>query len=461
VNDFNSAMSIHTEHRTNRARRRLSRRALIRIGALGGTGLCLSELLRSRAQAASLKRLIKDTSVVWLWLQGGAPHIETFDPKMEAPSGYRSMVGSVSTRLSGVDFGAVFPKLARMADQMAVVRSFGHTNPDHLGASHYVLTATDAPIGAQQQLRPSFGSITTKVRGVSHPVSGVPTYVRLGKTVSFDFDQPLWLGVANAPFDATGQTRNNLNLAVESNRITDRRRLLKGLDRIQREVDQSGVMSGLDSFEQQALELVLGRSKEAFDISQEDPKTRAAYGPGLGEQLLAARRLCEAGCGFVTLNYGWAPTSSDTPFAWDMHLGPSQGNAPPMDRQLRAICPMLDHAVAAFINDVVQRGLDKKILLIVTGDFGRTPKINQYGGRDHWPALSTLALAGGGLRMAQVIGRSNKTAESPVTTPITPKDLMATIFHVLGIDADLQFPDHAGRPDYLLPDGARPIAELI
>lgn len=439
----------------------ITRRGLLKVGVLGTTGLGLAGLLRARAQAAARRQATKDTSVVWLWLQGGAPHIETFDPKMSAPSDYRSLVGAISTSVPGVEFGGLLPRLAQAAKHLAVVRSFGHTNPDHLGASHYVLTAEDGPIGANHQTKPSMGSIAAKVRGVSHPTTGVPTFVRLSRTVSFDFDQPLWLGVANAPFDATGPTRNDLNLIVDSQRIGQRRRLLTALDRLRREVDTSGLMEGLDSFEQQATDLILGRSKEAFDVSHEDPRLRDRYGPGLGEQLLTARRLCEAGCGFVSLNYGWAPTPKETPFAWDMHLGPAQPGAPPMEKQLKSIFPMFDHAIAAFLEDVAQRGLSEKILLVVTGEFGRTPKINEHGGRDHWPSLSTLALAGGGLRTERVVGTSSAKAEHPTSSPVAPKDLMATIFHVLGVDGKLQFRDFAGRPQYLLPDGARPIAELI
>ena len=314
-----------------------SRRDLIKIGLLGSTGLNLSHHLRT--QAARRNRLTgpSDTSIIWLWLQGGAPHIETFDPKMEAPSDYRSMVGALSTSLPGVEFGGQLPMLATHAHEMSIVRSFHHSNADHLGASHHVLTARDAPGGVQQQQSPSLGSVAARVRGASHPQSGVPTFVRLSRTISFDFDQPMWLGVANSPFDADGPSRSNLNISIDASRLDDRQSLLQGLDRMQREADQSGLMAGMDSFEQQALDLVSGGFRQAFDVSKENPKLRERYGPKLGAQLLTARRLCEAGCGFVTLNYGWAPTPSDTPFAWDMHLGPGQPKAPPMKQQLESI----------------------------------------------------------------------------------------------------------------------------
>ena len=445
---------------TRSVRHRVSRRGMLKIGALGGTGFSLAELLRCRSQATA-NHSPPDTSVVWVWMQGGAPHLETFDPKMNAPSDYRSMVGALSTRLPGVEFGGLFPGLAASAQRMAIVRSFHHTNPDHLGASHFVMTANDNPGGSTQQTKPSLGSITACVRGANRVGSGIPPFVRLKPTVSFDFDQPLWLGRANAPFDAGGGARKNLSLSVDPRQLADRRGLLRRLDRLRRDVDHTDTMAGMDAFEQQACDLVLGATHDVFKLDQEKQSVRARYGPGLGEQLLTARRLCEAGCGFVTLTYGWAPQPAETPFAWDMHLGPSQPNAPPMDKQLRAICPPLDHALTAFLDDVAQRGLSERILLVLTGDFGRTPKINAYGGRDHWPGLSTLALAGGGLRMGQVVGRSSSKGEYPAASPVEPKDLMATLFHVLGVNAQLQFPDYGGRPHYLLPEGARPIADLI
>lgn len=426
----------------------------------GASSFSIANVLQGRENSPA-RNSNTDTSVIWLWLQGGAPHIETFDPKMTAPSNYRSMVGAQSTAIPGVEFGGQIPKMSALADKLSVVRSFQHTNGDHLGASHYVLTATDAPVGAKKQLAPSFGSITSKVRGPAHKTTGVPTFTRVSRTVSFDFDQPLWLGGEFTPFDISGPARSNLNLNVDVDRIGSRQRLRSNLDTIRRRLDQSGAMDATDKFQQQAVDLVLGNAKDAFDTTKEDARTKAAYGPGLGEQLLSARRLCEAGCGFVMLNYGWAPTPSETPFAWDMHLGPSQPNAPAMKGQLEAIFPMFDHAISAFLTDVEQRGLSENILLVVTGDFGRTPKINANGGRDHWPGLCTLALAGGGLNHGQVIGTSSTKAEYPTSRAYEPKDLMATLFHVLGIDPAMQADDFNGRPNYLLPTGAKVISELV
>ncbi|MBI3462883.1 MAG: DUF1501 domain-containing protein [Planctomycetes bacterium] len=430
-----------------------TRRNFLKVGALGLTGLSLPGLLSARADAAARGRATKDTSVVWLWLGGGPTHVETFDPKMDAPVEFRSTVGAVNTSIPDVQIGGLFPKMAQMAHRMAFVRSFAHGNSGHGGGTHFVMTGIDYPPADAGMLpiRPSFGSITAKVRGANHPVTGMPTYVRLSGLYA---DGPHWLGAANAPFDVGGEARNNMNLAVGLDRVGDRRQLLKAFDHLDRQIDRAGDMAGLDAFEGQAFDLILGRSKEAFDLTREDPRVRSLYGGGLGGQLLLARRLCEAGCGFVTMNYG------NSPQGWDMHGEPNKP-ALAIARQLEQACPPMDHAIATFLEDLAQRGLSEKILLVITGEFGRTPRINGHGGRDHWGPLCTLALAGGGLKMGQVVGESTARAEIPKSTPITPRELMATIFHVLGIDLDVQFPDPSGRPQYLLQDGAKPIAELI
>lgn len=426
-----------------------SRREFLQVGSLGIGGLSLAGLLQARAEAANSGRAAKDTSVVWIWLGGGATHIETFDPKMDAPAEFRSMVGAAQSSIPGLQIGGLFPEMAQSAHRMAFVRSFAHGNSGHSGGTHFVMTGFDHPPADAGALpiKPSFGSIAARVRGANHRESGMPTYVRLNGLYA---DGPDWLGVANAPFDVGGEARSNLDMRVALERVGDRRSLLKALDGVDRRIDGKGLMAGLDSFEGQAFNLILGRSKDAFNLDREDPRTRDRYkscGHGLGEQLLLARRLCEAGCGFVTLNY------SNSSQGWDMH-----NQARP---QLQQACPPLDRAVATFLEDLSQRGMSEKVLLVITGEFGRTPRINGDAGRDHWGPLCTLALAGGGLRMGQAVGESTAKAETPKSTAITPRDLMATVFHVLGIDPLTQFPDPAGRPSYLLPDGARPIPELV
>jgi len=434
-----------------------SRREFMKVGTLGLTGLGLPSLLRQRAAAAAEGRSVKDTSVVWVWLGGGATHIETFDPKMEAPSEFRSVVGSVSTSIPGVEIGGLLPKMAQRAHDMAFVRSFAHGNSGHSGGTHFVMTGTDHPAAdaGAGPIKPSFGSIAARVRGTNHPTSGVPTFVRLSGLYA---DGPSWLGPAYSPFDVGGDARNNMNLKTDMTRLGDRRSLLSQVDRLDRSVDRKGLLDGVDQFEGQAFRLILSRAKEAFDLTREDPRLRDKYnqaGTNFGDQLLMARRLCEAGCGFVTLNYANAPQG------WDMHGDPGQPATLSIGKQLEQACPPMDHAISVFLEDVAQRGLSEKILLVVTGEFGRTPRVNGHNGRDHWGPLCTLALAGGGLKMGQVVGESSPKAEVPKSTPIQPKHLMATIFHVLGIDQNTQYVDQSGRPQYLLPDGAAPIRELI
>ena len=418
-----------------------TRRDFLKVGSLAGGALALPQLLAARADAASKGQSVKDTSVVWLWLGGGPTHIETFDPKMEAPVEYRSVTGEVASSIPGVSLGGNFPGMASVADDMAFVRSFAHNDSGHGSGTHYVMTGYSNRNLDNGGLptRPSLGSIAARVRGANHGVTGMPTYVRLGGIGS---DGPAFLGKSYAPFGSDRESRQNMKLAMTGGRLDDRRSLLSEFDRFQRNADQSGLMDGLDAFEQQAFSLVLGKAPQAFDVKQEDPRVVDKYGSGLGSQMLTARRLCEAGCGFVTVSYG----------GWDMH-----GN---IKRSMDSRGPVVDRAVSAFVDDVKQRGLSDKILLVVTGEFGRTPKVNRNAGRDHWGPLCTLALSGGGLKMGQVVGLSDAKAYRPESTPIRPQDLMATVFDVLGIDRQLQFVNQAGRPVYLIEDG-QPISELI
>jgi hypothetical protein len=418
------------------------RRDFLKVGALGATGLLLPDLLRARAAASASGRPTRNTSVVWLWLGGGPSHIETFDPKMTAPAEFRSTVGAVPTVLPGVQLGGVFPRIARLADKMAFVRSFAHSNSGHGGGTHWVMTGYNYPPAdnGQAPIKPGFGAILARHRGANNSRTGLPTYVRMSGILG---DGPAWLGSSYAPFDVAGNARTNLNLQVTLDRLAERRRLLHAFDTMNRDLDRSGVARGLDSFERQAYDLLLSRAREVFDVSREEPRTRDLYGTNdLARQLLLARRLCEAGVGFVTIHFG----------GWDMH-----GQIVP---GMRNLGPQVDQAAAAFVQDCNDRGLDRDVLLVITGEFGRTPRVNPSAGRDHWAPLSTLALAGGGLRMGQVVGESNSKAEEPRTTPITPQDLMATVFHVLGIPADLHYNDPSGRPTPMI-DGGRPIAELV
>ena len=417
-----------------------TRRDFMKIGALGMGALTLPGLLKARAEQTKLGKQTKNTSVVWLWLGGGPTHVETFDPKMSAPVEFRSVTGAVQTNVKGIEIGGTFEKMAKVADKMAFVRSFAHSNSGHGGGTHWVMTGYNfvAADNGGGQSKPGMGSILSRYRGANAP-TGLPTYVRMN---GIGGDGPAWLGAPFAPFDVAGRARQNMNLAVPMDRLTERKDLLKGIDTLERDIDNSGLMAGLDSFEGQAFDLILSKAKETFDIKNENPKTLEKYGKGLGEQMLLARRLCENGVGFVTLNYG----------GWDMHG--NIGNA------MKQRSPQLDQAVSAFVSDIAERGLDKNVLLVISGEFGRTPRINNNAGRDHWAPLSTLALSGGGLKMGQTVGESTAKAETPKSTPTSPQDLMATVFHVLGIPQDVHFKDPSGRPSPML-NGGKPISELV
>ncbi|HEV3144164.1 MAG TPA: DUF1501 domain-containing protein [Gemmataceae bacterium] len=419
----------------------INRRDFIRIGALGTSSFLLPSMLRARAHAREKGQPTKSTSVVWLWLGGGPTHIETFDPKMSAPVEFRSTVGAMQTNVPGVEIGGVFPKMAARADQMAFVRSFAHSNSGHGGGTHWVMTGYDYPPAdnGAPPIKPGFGSVLARYRGANNALTGLPTYVRLSGILG---DGPAWLGPSYAPFDVGGKARQNMNLSVGVDQLSERRHLLKSFDTLNRDIDRSGLMHGLDEFDSQAFDLIMSKARDTFDLRKEDPRLHDSYGKGLGEQMLMARRLCEAGVGFVTIDFG----------GWDMHGSVAQN--------MKQLGPKVDQAVAAFLDDVKARGLDEEILLVITGEFGRTPRINTGAGRDHWAPLSTLALAGGGLKMGQVIGESTAKAEVPKTNPIGPQDLMATVFHVLGLPQDLHYKDQSGRPTPMV-NGGKVIKELV
>ena len=409
----------------------LSRRNFLQVGSLGIAGLTLPNLLRAKDAGAALN----NKSVIWVWLGGGPTHVETFDPKMDAPKEYRSTTGECKTTIPGVSIGGTYPKLAKCMDSMALVRSFAHGNSSHGTGTTWVMTGYND----RTKMRPSMGSIIAKAKGTAHPVTGLPSYVRIGGIGS---DGPGWLGTRFQALSPSGQARKNMELSVDASRFESRHALLDSIDVINRKMDRSGQMEGLDGFEQQAFDLVLGSAKDAFDIKKEDPKVRARYGRGLGEQLLLARRLTAAGSRFVNIQYG----------GWDMH-GKIQ-NA------MKSRSPQMDQGLSALIEDLKESGQLDDTLLVVTGEFGRTPRVNKNAGRDHWGRLCTLMLAGGGLTMGQVIGKSSPKLEDPAERHITPQDMLATVLKMFGLDPKLQFMNNQGRPTYVVENG-RPITELF
>jgi uncharacterized protein (DUF1501 family) len=424
-----------------------TRRELLQVGTLGIGGLTLSKLLAAKAGAASGGSLVKDKAVVLLNLQGGAPHIETFDPKMTAPAEYRAMFGEVKTKLSGVTFGSHFPGLAAWADRMAIVRCFQHGISTHEKAALHVM-AGGSPSND------NMASVFARIAGTNSPQTGIPnaTIVRppaVGKeyaSLGRRFDRfAMHLGAlppAYAPFDpsAGSEVVQNMKLRVPERRLDERRTLLAELDSLKRRVDGTDLLRGADQFEQQAFDVLVGGLSDAFDLSREDPRLVARYDTGmfeipewirktksskespspiaLGKQMLMARRLVEADCRFVTV----------TSAGWDMH---SNRNTFSMNEGMPLLGPAVDKAVTAFLEDLQVRGLSEKVLLVITGEFGRTPRINERGGRDHWGDLCTLAFVGGGLPMGQVIGESDNRAAVPNGQVISSANVFATIMGTL------------------------------
>ncbi|MCP3691707.1 MAG: DUF1501 domain-containing protein [Planctomycetaceae bacterium] len=467
---------------------RPTRRDFLQVGGLGLSGITLSQLLASQAIAKENgSAFIRDKSVILLYLSGGASHIETFDPKMDAPDGTRSVTGAVKTRLPGVTFGGTFPRLAAHADKLAIVRSFSHKVGGHEEAHVHVLSGGTDSVG-KQQLGFSMGSCYARLRGTNHPDSGMPTYSLLTeKEVDGQYRKEIkratkgsWpgsLGMAYAPFghevgwsadSFSGKTTENksplsasIKLNVPAEVLENRLALLRSMDRLKQQYSSTPSMAAVDKFTSQAMSLILGTGAEAFNYRKEDPRLverydtshirigHKAFRPStLGKQMLVARRLCEAGSGFVTVHSA----------GWDMH---ADGNNPGMAQGMEMLGRTLDQAVSVFLEDVEQRGLSDKILLVITGDFGRTPKVNKKGGRDHWAKLGTLAFAGGGLRMGQVIGQSARKADVPGTRPISPPEMMSTIMNTLFDVGEMRL--QQGLPPDLqrLVENGRPIAPLF
>lgn len=454
--------------------RRCGRRDFLRVGglALGGfgqAGLSLADLL---AAGASANSVLRGKSVILLFLHGGPSQIETFDPKMTAPAGVRSVTGETETAIPGVTFGGTFTKLARLADKVSVVRSFRTGDGNH----------DIKPVVSKTTHGANLGSLYSRVAGTNHPTTGMPTNVAL-------FPRAVWpeagpaeesfgkfgatgtLGSAFTPFvpGAGGAMQRDMQLELPRGRLDDRRSLLAQLDRHRRGLDAG---AGLGRLEEQAFSTILGGVAKAFDLANEDPRVVERYDTAplvrpdaisrkwnnyrnyvdnaqtLGKLLLLARRLCEAGCGFVTVT---------TNFVWDMHADVNNAG---VSEGMEYMGRPLDHALAAFIDDVEQRGLRDKILLVACGEMGRTPAVNNQGGRDHWGNLAPLLLYGGGLKMGQVIGQSNRNAGDPATEPYTIDHLASTVLHTLFDVSQLRLERGVSEEVLKTATGAGTIVEL-
>jgi hypothetical protein len=410
----------------------VSRRNFLRIGALGAS-FTLADLLRAQAAQSAVGKPTRAKAAIMIYLPGGPSHMDMYDLKPNAPVEFRGEFKPIATNVPGVEICEHFPMQAKMWDKFACIRSVIGTN-EHSDSA--VTTGYSEAINRVAN-HPSFGSVVSKLRGGSE----VPAYVSLRG--SSRGTEPGFLGGAHRPFTPSGPGNDDLRLAngVSSDRLSERKDLLSGIDDAKRAVDASGAMSAMDVFNQKAFEMVTsGVVRNALDLNRVDGKTRQRYEKC--EQFLTARRLIEAGVGCVTLSIG----------GWDTH----GGNFTSLRKQL----PLVDRAVANMVQDLHDAGLGDDVVTIMWGEFGRTPKINTSAGRDHWPAVMSAMIAGGGLRMGQAIGTSTARGETPKDSPYSVQQVLSTIYHAIGIDPAKTFPNGNGRPMYVL-DERTQVRELI
>lgn len=465
---------MQPQHTLRKASRR---RFLLASLRAGGAGLALGDVLRLRSLAAEQGQITPDTSVIQIWLGGGPSQFETFDPKPLAPAEIRGPYRPISSKIPGVPVCEMMPLTAGVLDKTSIIKSFTHPYDDHFGVMRWCLEGRKEP--DKREGYPSVGSIASKFRGPRQP--GMPPYVMLSEEPVlhhhlFDAMGPGYLGVAHSPFavlqdpypfefqfDRLRSATSSLELANDRtlDRINDRSSLLAELDRLPQQLDSNQTRDGLDPFARLALELITSaKARRAFDLNEELAATRERYGKHRwGQMALLARRLVESGVTFVTIN-----TAPDC-LRWDWHVSITKENREqpsPGGPNVGAewSCPPLDRALSALITDLSERELCRNVLLVVWGEFGRTPKINATGGRDHWPKLGSVLLAGGGLKMGQVIGESSHDGGLPTDRPISPSDVLATLYKHLGIDPNQNAINLQGRPIPLLPDG-KVIEELF
>ncbi len=408
----------------------ISRRTFLQVGAFGA-GLTLAGMLRARAATGGSS---SGKSAIMIYLPGGPSHIDMYDLKPNAPAEFRGEFKPIATNVPGIQVCELMPRQARMMDRMAVLRSIVSVD-EH--SDSLVMTGY-----SENQNRtthhPSFGAVLSKLRGSANDV---PPFVSLrGMTVG---TEPGYLGIAHRPFTPDGPGLQNLRLpgGVDARRMGDRQNLLAAFDDVRRDIDASGNMKGMDSFSARAFDMVAsGTVRRALELTREEPRVRDRY-RGV-EVFLTARRLIEAGVGCVTLAIG----------GWDTH----GQNFTILRKQL----PEVDRGLANLLEDLNDRGMDKEVVTVMWGEFGRTPRINPAAGRDHWAPVMSAVVAGGGLKMGQVIGSTDSHAERPRDRPLTAPQVLATLYHALGIDPSMTFPDGSGRPMYIL-DDRQPVAELL
>ena len=425
-------------------------------------GLTLPRLLRAESSSAAPKR---KNSVIILWMRGGPAQHETWDPKPDAPAEYRGEFGHIKTCVPGIIINEFLPQSARIMDKWSIVRSLTHTDSGHSTADQVCFTGYPGDQRSpDSNFFPSCGSIVAKQLQGQDP--SLPAYVVIPRSVPGT--EAAYLGAKYNPFQTQADPASKGPFVIPSlgppagvsvERLDDRRALLRGMDRLRRDVETSGQIEAMDRFQQQAWDLLTSRrARDAFDLDAEPAGVRERYGflpeykaptpdrcgaPAWSQRVLLARRLVEAGVRLVTVDLRW----------WDTHV---KGFESLKDGFLTRF----DIAYSALIEDLHQRGLLETTMVVAWGEFGRTPKVNEKAGRDHWPNVFSAALAGGGIAGGRVVGSSDAKGAEPKENPKRPQDVLATVYRHLGIDTGVNYPDHAGRPIPVLPFGS-PIGELF
>jgi hypothetical protein len=447
---------------------RITRRDLIRVGGLGMCGLTLADLLWLKASAAA-GATQRTRSVIMIVLAGGASHIDTFDMKPDAPAEVRGEFRPIATRLPGLEICELMPRIAQIADKLSLVRSLEMGFNDHANQCE-VTTGYPAKLTGGQAVfanRPAFGSVVSRLG--QPPAAALPRFVSLTHDSS-DYrrlEYPAYLGPAHEPFVPYPEGLKNLSLAegISAERLHDRSQLRQTFDRLRRDLDAKGHLAGIDTYTAQALELVTSKKvRDAFDLSREPPSALAKYGdPAVAKvarqtsggyaydpaKFLLARRLVEAGVPVVSLFLG----------GWDHH-GRVDREKLGIFEKLQGMLPAFDAFLAGLLTDLADHGLDREVSVVVWGEFGRGPRVDKFIGRDHWPAANFAILSGGGLQAGQVIGSTDAQGANVHERPLSSQHVLATLYHLLGIDPSQTLPDYQGRPMYVL-DRPEPIPELL
>jgi hypothetical protein len=443
---------------------RLGRRSFVKAGILGAAGLSLPELLRYEAQAATAHSGAGHRpSVIILWMRGGPSHIDMWDPKPEAPSEYRGEFASQPTKVPGILLTNLLPMCGRIIDKWSIVRSLYHGDAGHSSGDQICFTGYPAGPNPDENVYPSCGSIVARQLGMRTPQ--LPAYVMIPRNVPGT--GPAYLGIAYKAFETGADPAKpgpfqvpdfSLPQGVTLEKVGSRRQLLQSFDSLRGDVDNSGQLGAMDRFQQRAWDMLTApAARAAFDLDKEPAPVRERYGfmppfdpkasnrcgaPAWSQRILLARRLVEAGVRLVTVDLRW----------WDTHVKGFES--------LRlGFLPRFDKAYSALIEDLDQRGLLSSTLVIAWGEFGRTPRVNNDAGRDHYPNVFSAALAGGPVQGGRVVGESDAKGAFPKTNPKTPQDVLALMYRHLGVDTSQQYQNSGGRPIPVLPSG-QPIDEL-